>query len=103
MYGAAEITYSKLAERSLKKIEELGYDKMAICIAKTPTSLTDDPKLAGRPQGFEITVRDFVVSAGAGFVVPLLGDIMRMPGLPKTPQAERMDLVDGEIAGLLGG
>jgi formate--tetrahydrofolate ligase len=103
MYGAAEITYSKLAERSLKRIEELGYDKMAICIAKTPTSLTDDPKLAGRPQGFEITVRDFVVSAGAGFVVPLLGDIMRMPGLPKTPQATRMDLVDGEIVGLLGG
>jgi formate--tetrahydrofolate ligase len=103
MYGAGEITYSKLAERSLKRIEELGYDKMAVCIAKTPTSLTDDPKLAGRPQGFEITVRDIVVSAGAGFVVPLLGDIMRMPGLPKAPQATRMDLVDGEIVGLLGG
>jgi formate--tetrahydrofolate ligase len=103
MYGAGEITYSKLAERSLKRIEELGYDKMAVCIAKTPTSLTDDPKLAGRPEGFEITVRDIVVSAGAGFVVPLLGDIMRMPGLPKTPQATRMDLVDGEIEGLLGG
>jgi formate--tetrahydrofolate ligase len=103
MYGAGEITYTKLAERSLKRIEDLGYDKMAVCIAKTPTSLTDDPKLAGRPEGFEITVRDIFVSAGAGFVVPLLGDIMRMPGLPKTPQATRMDLVDGEIVGLLGG
>ncbi|MEE9561837.1 MAG: formate--tetrahydrofolate ligase [Thermoanaerobaculia bacterium] len=103
MYGAGEITYTKLAERSLKRIEDLGYDKMAVCIAKTPTSLTDDPTLAGRPEGFEITVRDIFVSAGAGFVVPLLGDIMRMPGLPKTPQATRMDLVDGEIVGLLGG
>ena len=103
MYGAGEITYTKLAEHSLKRIEDLGYDKMAVCIAKTPTSLTDDPTLTGRPEGFEITVRDIFVSAGAGFVVPLLGDIMRMPGLPKTPQATRMDLVDGEIVGLLGG
>ena len=72
-------------------------------MAKTPTSLTDDPLRWGRPTDFEITVRGFVISAGAGFVVPLLGDIMRMPGLPKSPQANRMDLVDGEIVGLLGG
>jgi formate--tetrahydrofolate ligase len=103
MYGASEIAYTKPAERQLKRIEELGYDNLPICMAKTPTSLTDDPKLAGRPTDFSITVRDFVVAAGAGFVVPLLGDIMRMPGLPVTPQASRMDLVDGEVTGLLGG
>ncbi len=103
MYGATTINYTKPAERSLKRINELGYSNLPICMAKTPTSLSDDPKLAGRPEDFEITVREFVVSAGAGFVVPLLGDIMRMPGLPATPQASRMDLVDGEVIGLLGG
>ena len=103
MYGATEIAYTKPAERQLKRIEELGYDNLPVCMAKTPTSLTDDPTLAGRPTDFGITVRDFVVSAGAGFVVPLLGDIMRMPGLPVTPQASRMDLEDGEVKGLLGG
>ena len=103
MYGATEIAYTKPAERQLKRIEELGYDNLPVCMAKTPTSLTDDPTLAGRPTDFAITVRDFVVAAGAGFVVPLLGDIMRMPGLPVTPQASRMDLEDGEVKGLLGG
>ena len=75
---------------------------LPLCVAKTPTSLTDDPLRAGRPEDFEITVRDFIVSAGAGFVVPLLGEIMRMPGLPVEPQATQMDLVDGEIKGLMG-
>jgi len=102
MYGAREVNYTKVAKRTLKRLVDLGYDNLPLCVAKTPTSLTDDPRLAGRPQDFEITVRDFVISAGAGFVVPLLGDIMRMPGLPKVPQATRMDLVDGEIRGLLG-
>ncbi len=103
MYGASTVTYTKPAERELERLEQLGYDQLPICMAKTPTSLTDDPKLAGRPVDFEITVRGFVVSAGAGFVVPLLGDIMRMPGLPSVPQATRMDLVDDEVEGLLGG
>ena len=103
MYGASDVAYTKPAERELKRIQELGYSDLPICMAKTPTSLTDDPKLAGRPQDFEITVRNFIVAAGAGFVVPLLGDIMRMPGLPASPQATRMDLVDGEVVGLLGG
>ena len=103
MYGASGVNYTGPAERELKRLERFGYDKLPICMAKTPTSLTDDPKLAGRPLDFEITVRGFVVSAGAGFVVPLLGDIMRMPGLPRIPQATRMDLVDGEVEGLLGG
>ena len=103
MYGASDVTYTKPAERELRRIEKFGFSGLPICMAKTPTSLTDDPKLAGRPMDFEVTVRNFVVSAGAGFVVPLLGDIMRMPGLPATPQATRMDLKDGEIEGLLGG
>jgi formate--tetrahydrofolate ligase len=103
MYGASDVAYSKPAERELKRIEKFGYAGLPICMAKTPTSLSDDPKLAGRPQDFEVTVRNFVVAAGAGFVVPLLGDIMRMPGLPSTPQATRMDLREGEVEGLLGG
>jgi formate--tetrahydrofolate ligase len=102
MYGAAEIVYTKAAEKEIKRIEELGYGKLPLCVAKTPTSLSDDPSIAGRPEGFEITVRNLLVSAGAGFVVPLLGDILRMPGLPSSPQAARMDLVDGKVLGLLG-
>jgi len=102
MYGAATVTYTKQAKTTLKRIRELGYNKLPLCVAKTPASLTDDPRRAGRPEDFEITVRDFVISAGAGFVVPLLGDIMRMPGLPLIPQATKMDLVDGEIKGLMG-
>ncbi|HVS13620.1 MAG TPA: formate--tetrahydrofolate ligase [Thermoanaerobaculia bacterium] len=100
MYGATGVLYSKTAQTALQAIERLGYGGLPVCMAKTPASLTDDPKLAGRPEGFEITVSDFVVSAGAGFVVALLGDILRMPGLPKVPQSNHIDLVDGEIVGL---
>ena len=96
------MTYTKQAKTALKRIRKMGYNKLPLCVAKTPTSLTDDPLRAGRPEDFEITVRDFIVSAGAGFVVPLLGEIMRMPGLPVEPQATQMDLVDGEIKGLMG-
>jgi formate--tetrahydrofolate ligase len=89
------------AEREdLSRLKALGYDGLPLCIAKTPTSLTDDPAIVGRPEGFEITVRGFIIAAGAGFVVPLLGDILRMPGLPREPQAHEIDLVDGEIVGL---
>jgi formate--tetrahydrofolate ligase len=84
-------------------IQKLGYENLPLCVAKTQSSLSDNPKLAGRPQGFEVTVRGLVLAAGAGFVVPLLGDIIRMPGLPAIPQAVRMDLVDGKVVGLLGG
>ncbi|MEE8367896.1 MAG: formate--tetrahydrofolate ligase [Thermoanaerobaculia bacterium] len=103
MYGAAAVNYTKTAELDIQQLEKLGYGDLPLCVAKTPTSLSDNPQLVGRPRGFEVTVRGVLVSAGAGFVVPLLGDIMRMPGLPASPQAERMDLVDGEIVGLLGG
>ena len=100
MYGAEKIIYTKNAERDLKSIEHLGYSKLPVCIAKTQQSLSDDPTLLGRPTGFSVTVREILISAGAGFLVPVTGDIMRMPGLPKTPQAEQIDIVDGKITGI---
>ena len=103
MYGATSVEYTRAAERDLREIERLGYSGLPICMAKTPNSLTDDPLVVGRPESFDITVRNFILAAGAGFVVPLLGEIIRMPGLPAHPQAERMDLVDGQVVGLLGG
>jgi len=100
MYGAKEIVYSKKAERDLKAIEKLGFDHLPVCIAKTPASLTDDPKVFGRPRDFSVTVREILTAAGAGFLIPITGDILRMPGLPKNPQAENIDLVDGKIIGI---
>ncbi|MCZ6507930.1 MAG: formate--tetrahydrofolate ligase, partial [Acidobacteria bacterium] len=102
MYGASEVVYSKLAQMQIKRLDKLGYGKLPVCIAKAPTSLTDDPRIAGRPEGFDVTVGSVELSAGAGFVIPLLGDVMRMPGLPLAPQAEAMDLKDGETLGLMG-
>jgi formate--tetrahydrofolate ligase len=100
MYGAKRVVLGKNAKRALKEIERLGYDKLPICVAKTQSSLSDDPRLRGRPTDFAITVRDLQVNAGAGFIVVLTGDLMRMPGLPRHPQAEQIDLVDGQIDGL---
>ncbi|MGV7221948.1 MAG: formate--tetrahydrofolate ligase [Nitrospinales bacterium] len=100
MYGADEIKYTQNAERDLKSIEKLGYQKLPICIAKTPASLSDNPKLRGRPEHFSVTIREIVIAAGARFLVPLTGDIMRMPGLPKTPQAEKIELRGNDIKGL---
>ena len=76
------------------------WNKLPICIAKTPASLSDDPKLRGRPDDFVVTVRGIQINAGAGFLVVLTGDIMRMPGLPRKPISENVDLRDGEIVGL---
>jgi formate--tetrahydrofolate ligase len=98
MYGARDVTWTKEAQRALAQIERLGFGALPLCIAKTQKSLSDDPQVVGRPEDFEITVRDVILAAGAGYVVPLLGDIMRMPGLPASPQAERMDLVGGRVA-----
>lgn len=100
MYGAEQIIYTKTAERDLRSIEKLGYDKLPVCIAKTPQSLTDDPKRVGRPEHFTVTVREIQTAAGAGFLIPITGDIMRMPGLPKHPQAEKIDYTDGKITGV---
>ncbi len=101
MYGARRVVLTKEAEKDLEDIRRLGFEKLPICIAKTQNSLSDDPKLRGRPLDFEVTVRELRVNSGAGFVVVLTGDILRMPGLPRKPLAESLDLVDGEIVGLL--
>lgn len=101
IYGAGGVTYSLAAEKSIKKIEELGMDKLPICVAKTQYSLSDNPALLGRPEGFDITVREIRLSAGAGFIVAITGEIMTMPGLPKVPTAEKIDIDEkGVITGL---
>ncbi|WP_173471739.1 formate--tetrahydrofolate ligase [Eubacterium ruminantium] len=101
IYGAKNIVLSKSAENSIKKIEEMGFGKFPICMAKTQYSLSDDPTLLGRPQDFVLNIREVYVSAGAGFVVALTGSIMTMPGLPKHPAAESITVDDnGIISGL---
>jgi formate--tetrahydrofolate ligase len=100
MYGAGSVVYTRSARRDLGEIERLGFGALPVCIAKIPGSLSDDPKLRGRPEGFELTVRGVQINAGAGFLVVLTGDIMRMPGLPRRPLAERIDVVEGRIVGL---
>ena len=92
IYGADKVTYTSKALKSLKEIKALGGDKMPVCVAKTQYSLSDDPALLGRPPGFAITIRDLKLSSGAGFVVAYAGDIMTMPGLPKVPAAEKIDV-----------
>ncbi len=101
VYGGKDVIFTANAEKQIKTLTELGYDKMPICMAKTQYSLSDDPTLLGAPTGFTVTVRNIKVSAGAGFLVALTGDIMTMPGLPKVPAAERIDVdEDGKISGL---
>ena len=101
IYGADGVNYTKQAEKALIEIEKLGGNKLPVCIAKTQYSLSDDAKLLGRPKGFKITIRDLSLSNGAGFVVAYAGDIMTMPGLPKVPAAEKIDVTqDGMITGL---
>ncbi len=101
VYGGKDVIFTANAEKQIKTLTELGYDKMPICMAKTQYSLSDDPTLLGAPTGFTVTVRNVKVSAGAGFLVALTGDIMTMPGLPKVPAAERIDVdEDGKISGL---
>jgi len=100
IYGAEGVDFTATAKSALRRIERLGLAQQPICIAKTQSSLSDDPKKLGRPRGFRITVRDLVPSAGAGFVVALTGDILRMPGLPRRPSAEQIDVRDGKIVGL---
>ena len=101
IYGADGVDYSNKAKKEIENLENLGFDKMPICMAKTQYSLSDDPNLLGRPSGFRITVRDIKISKGAGFLVALTGDVMTMPGLPKVPAANHMDIKeDGEIIGL---
>lgn len=101
IYGAKGVIYTPKAEKEIKRLEDLGLDKYPICMAKTQYSLSDNPELIGRPEGFDITVKEVRVSAGAGFIVALTGDIMVMPGLPKVPAAEKIDIDEnGVITGL---
>ena len=93
--------YSADAKADLKRIAKFGFDKLPICIAKTQKSLSDNPDLIGRPKDFLVTVRKIVISSGAGFLVPITGEIMRMPGLPRHPSAETISVEDdGDISGL---
>ena len=100
IYGAKDVVFTDDALNTLKEFKRLGYDGLPVCMAKTPNSLTDDPKVLGRPTDFTITVRELRVSKGAGFIVALTGAVMTMPGLPKSPQAMKMDYVDGKAVGL---
>ncbi len=101
IYGAGSVSFSSGARKQIGRLEELGFQNLPVCMAKNQYSLSDDPKLLGRPEGFELTVREVYVSAGAGFVVALTGDVMTMPGLSKKPAAYEIDVnEDGMITGL---
>lgn len=101
IYGAENVKYSSQAEKDLRRIRKLELEHLPICIAKTQKSLSDDPTKIGRPTGFTVTVREIEIAAGAGFLIPITGDMMRMPGLPATPASENIDIDEnGEITGL---
>ncbi|NMA79494.1 MAG: formate--tetrahydrofolate ligase, partial [Clostridiales bacterium] len=101
IYGADNVNYSVKADKAIKEIERLELDKLPICVAKTQYSLSDDPTKLGRPTGFDINISDVRVQSGAGFIVVMTGDIMTMPGLPKIPSANNIDVdKDGNISGL---
>ena len=101
IYGATGVNYTNAAKKQIANLERIGLDKLPICMAKTQYSLSDDPTLLGRPENFVVTVKEIRVSNGAGFIVALTGDIMTMPGLPKVPAANKMDIQEnGKIVGL---
>ncbi len=101
IYGADGVDYSAQAEKDLRRISKLGLEQLPVCIAKTQKSLSDDPKLLGRPSGFRISIREIEIAAGAGFLVPISGNMMRMPGLPAEPAANAIDIdAEGNISGL---
>jgi formate--tetrahydrofolate ligase len=100
VYKADEIIFAHAAQLKLKSYEKHGWGNLPICLAKTQYSFSDDPKKINAPEGFPITIKDLVINAGAGFIVAVAGDIMRMPGLPIDPQANRIKIVDGHIDGL---
>ena len=100
IYGAATVELAPAAAKDLKRLQDLGFDRLPVCIAKTPFSFSHDPKLLGAPKGFTLPVQRLILNAGAGFVVVTTGAIMRMPGLPKVPAAMSIDVKDGKITGL---
>jgi formate--tetrahydrofolate ligase len=102
LYGAARVAYTKRAQAQIAQAETLGFAGLPVCMAKTQRSLSDDPALRGRPRDFVLTVNELRISAGAGFLVPITGEILTMPGLPQSPNAERIDIdVEGRITGLV--
>jgi formate--tetrahydrofolate ligase len=101
VYGASGVEFTSQAKKDLRKIKKLGFEDFPVCIAKTQKSLSDDASKIGRPTDFVITVREIEIAAGAGFVVPITGEMMRMPGLPSIPASEHIDISDdGQISGL---
>ena len=101
VYGADGVEYPKKVERQIAQAEALGYGRLPVCVAKTQRSLSDDPTLLNRPRGFKVTINDLRISAGAGFLVALAGEITTMPGLPRRPNAEGVDVTaEGVITGL---
>ena len=101
IYGAQNVILSNKANRQLKRFEDLGYGDLPICMAKTQKSLSDDEKQLGRPENFDINIREFEIAAGAGFISPIAGNILRMPGLPSSPASERISIDrEGNISGL---
>ncbi|MCL2160214.1 MAG: formate--tetrahydrofolate ligase, partial [Oscillospiraceae bacterium] len=101
IYGASGVAYSDKAQETLAQAKGLGYESLPVCMAKTQYSLSDNPALLGRPADFELNVKDIIIQTGAGFVVALTGEVMIMPGLPKVPNAEQIDLdEDGNIINL---
>ncbi len=101
MYGADGVAYTKKVDRQIAQAEALGYGRLPVCVAKTQRSLSDDPTLLNRPRGFKVTINDVRISAGAGFLVAQAGDITTMPGLPRKPNAEGVDVTrEGAITGL---
>ena len=101
VYGGADVQLTDKAQKQLAELKKYGWDALPICMAKTQYSLSDQPKLLGRPEGFTVTIRELIPKLGAGFIVCLTGDIMTMPGLPKSPAALNMDVAeDGQALGL---
>ena len=101
VYGGVGVNFTPAAKKQIATLKDLGFDKIPVCMAKTQYSFSDDQTKLGAPEGFIVTVRNVKVSAGAGFIVALTGDIMTMPGLPKVPAAERIDVdASGKITGL---
>ena len=101
VYRAKEISFGPIAKKQLNQLTKLGFGDLPVCMAKTQYSFSDDPSLLGAPEGFTVTIRNLKVSAGAGFIVALTGDIMTMPGLPKVPAAEKIDVDgSGKVSGL---
>ncbi|MBL7944359.1 MAG: formate--tetrahydrofolate ligase, partial [Flavobacteriales bacterium] len=101
IYGADDVVYTKEAESDLKTIDKLGLSGLPVCMAKTQKSFSDDESKIGRPKGFKVTVREFEFAVGAGFIIPILGEMMRMPGLPAIPASEGMNIdSNGVITGL---